>query len=409
MIKARPATRGAPVPLASVLGVAAAAALVPLNSTMIAVALPAISDDFDVTTATVSVLVTLYLVVMLVGQPVAGRLADAIGSRRAVRLALVGLAAFSLLAAVATTFPMLVVARALQALCAATLGPAVQSLLRAMAQPAERGRVFGILGSSQGAGAASGPVVGGVLVQVFDWRAIFVVNIPIALLALVATKTRPPLGERAPTELDHTDAAAGRILNPVFVAGYGVQALTTQAQYALLLLTPIVLDARGWGAGSVGLLLSALTVGMIVSGPVGGRLGDGHGRRVVTTAGTAVAGIATVVLLAGGRTIDPVLLTVGLGVFGLGLGAAIPNVMSAALGSVPELRTGAAAGVLTTSRYTGSILATLLIAAWVSDDGSGMRAVLATSVACMALAALLGSRLPGRESVRAATVSTSRP
>ncbi len=397
--RSRPST-----PLANVIGVTAAAALVPLNSTMIAVALPAISDDLDVTTAQVSVLVTLYLVVMLVGQPIAGRVADGVGSRRAVQYALAGLAAFSLFAAVASTFPMLVVARCLQAACAAALGPAVQSLLRAMAAPDQQGRVFGILGSSQGVGAASGPVIGGLLVQVFDWRAIFVINVPVALLAMVAARSGVVPGERVASYADVAPIPTARILNPVFVAGYSAQALTTQAQYALLLLTPLVLDARGWGAGSIGLVLSALTVGMIVTGPIGGRLGDVRGPRLVSLAGIGLASAATAVLLAAGPSVDPAVLTVGLAAFGLGLGATTPNLMSAALGSVPEERTGAAAGIFTTSRYVGSISTTVLIAAWVTGDGAGMRSVLTVSVVCMTLALAVAGGLERRSRAASSSV-----
>lgn len=395
MTRAPESAPGATVPLAGVLGVAAAAALVPLNSTMIAVALPSIGDDFGVSTADVSLLVTLYLVVMLIGQPLAGRVADAVGSRLTVRVALLGLAAFSALAVFAGSFPVLVATRAAQAVCAAALGPSVQSLLREMSPPDERGRVFGILGSAIGVGAASGPVLGGVLVLAFDWRGIFVVNVPIALLAIATTRASAHeiAPETAPL-VEHVTAA--RIANPVFLAGYSTQSLTTQAQYALLLLTPILLDARGWGAGSIGLVLSALTVGMIVSGPLGGRLGDRSGYRLPATAGIALAALMTGVLAVAGRSVHPALLTVGLALFGVGLGAATPNLMSAALGSVPEGRTGAAAGILTTSRYVGSIVTTILIAALVTDEAAGVGTVLTVSVACMAGALVVARWLPGR-------------
>lgn len=383
------------MPLAGVLGVSAAAALVPLNSTMIAVALPSIADDFGVSTSDVSLLVTLYLVVMLIGQPLAGRVADAVGSRRTVRVALLGLAAFSALAVFAGSFPVLVVTRGAQAVCAAALGPSVQSLLREMSPPDERGRVFGILGSAIGVGAASGPVLGGVLVLLFDWRGIFVVNVPIALLAMGTTRASADMTAPETASLVEQVTAA-RIANPVFLAGCATQSLTTQAQYALLLLTPILLDARGWGAGSIGLVLSALTVGMIVTGPLGGRLGDRSGYRLPAMAGIALAALMTGVLAVAGRSVHPALLTVGLALFGAGLGAATPNLMSAALGSVPDGRTGAAAGVLTTSRYVGSITTTILIAVLVTDDAAGVGTVLTVSVACIAVAVVVARWLPGR-------------
>jgi MFS family permease len=383
------------VSLARVLGIAAAAALVPLNSTMIAVALPAISDDFDVSTAQVSLLITSYLLVMLVGQPIAGRVADAVGSRRTVSFALVGLALFSAFAAVAGSFGALLVARGLQAVCAAALGPSSQSLLRTLAPPDRQGRVFGILGSTLGVGAAAGPVIGGVLIQWFDWRSIFVINVPIALLAIVATRSG---GQPTPERTRHVAAPgseSGRILNPVFASGFFAQALTTQAQYALLILTPIVLDARGWGAGSIGAVLSALTVGMIVMGPIGGQFGDAHGRRLPARLGITAAMAGIIVLAIAGRSVQPLLLVAGLALFGLGLGATTPNLMSAALGSVPDSRTGAAAGVFTTSRYVGSLTTTLLIAAFVTADATGSRLILTISAVCVVLAFIVVRWLPG--------------
>lgn len=386
------------LPTARILGIAAAAGLVPLNATMIAVALPAIADDFGVSTATVSVLVTVYLVVMLIGQPLAGRMTDAVGARRAMLFALVGLAVFSIGAAMATSFGVLVAARGLQAVCAATLSPAAQSLLRSISSPEQQGRVFGILGSVMGTGAAAGPVIGGALVQAFGWQAIFIVNVPIVAIAFLVTRRGRSGGDRAAhhREEDHD----GQILNRVFVAGFSMQALSTQAQYALLLLSPVILDSRGWEAGSIGVALSALTFGMIVAGPIGGRLGDDHGRRLPARVGMIVAWAAIILLLLGGPAIAPGALIVGLMLFGLGLGATIPNLQSAALGSVPVTRAGAAAGVLSMSRYVGSITTTLLIVGFVTADAHGTRVVLGTSAVFLLLAILISGWLPGPEPIR---------
>lgn len=388
---------------AKILGIAAAAGLVPLNSTMIAVALPAIASDFEVSTATATTLITLYLVVMLIGQPIAGRITDAIGARRSVLGALAGFAAFSFGAAIAPSFGVLVVARALQAMCAATLNPGAQSLLRSIAGPDQQGRVFGILGSVLGTGAALGPVIGGALVQAFGWQAIFLVNVPVAVMALLAARRSHA---RTSTTEDHhainitivsddpTTDRDERIMNRAFLAGFSAQALSTQAQYALLLLTPIVLDARGWEAGSIGLVLSALTLGMIIMGPIGGRAGDERGRRLPATIGLTLAATAIVALLLGGPSIAPVVMVAALAVFGIGLGMTTPNLMSAALGSVPASRAGTAAGVLSMSRYVGSLGTSLLVTGFVTADANGTRLVLGVSVICMALAILVSRGLP---------------
>lgn len=385
----------AALPAATVLGIVAAAGLVPLNSTMVAVALPTIAADFEISTGAASVLITVYLMAMLIGQPIAGRVSDAVGNRRAVTVALFGMIATSGAAALAPTFVLLVVARLAQACCAAALGPSVQALLRSVTPSDQQGRAFGLMGVVLGVGAASGPVVGGVLTQFVGWEAIFLVNVPISAGALIAAR-------RATTVSRTTDAPTSpvaprsdeRILNRIFVTCYSMQALSTLAQYALLLLTPIILDARGWASGSIGLALSALTVGMIIMGPAGGRAGDRHGRRLPTALGLTVATAAVLVLLATSPSVAAALLVAALAAFGLGLGAATPNLMSSALESVPMERTGGAAGLLSTSRYVGSLTTSLLVAAVVTSDAGGTQSVLALSSVAMLAAVALASRLP---------------
>ncbi len=368
----------------------AAAALVPLNSTMIAVALPSIADEFTLSVGRTSLLVTIYLVVMLIGQPVAGRVSDRLGTDRAIRGALVLFLACSLGGAAAPTFPLLVLARLGQALAGAMLVPSVQAMLRSSTPAERRGRVFGVLGSMLGVGAAAGPVVSGALIQAFGWQAIFLVNVPVVLPALAVPLARV-VGAA-------TTAAPrpGPWVNATFVAGFGVQALTTVGQYLLLLLAPVLLEARGWSAGSVGAGLSALTVGMIVMGPIGGRAGDRFGRRAPVLAGVGAATIVLVLAAASGSGIGSVPLLVVLGVFGVGLGVAVPSNMTAALESVAETRAGAAAGVLSMSRYLGSITSSVLVGAWIADDGGGAGPALAVAAVASLVALALALRLPSR-------------
>jgi MFS family permease len=382
----------------TILGISAAVGLVPLNSTMIAVALPKIAEDFGISTGRTGVLVTVYLVAMLVGQPLAGRLGDAIGNRRMVDIALLGVIVCSAAAAAATSFVLLLLARVAQAVFAAALGPSIQSLLRAITPDEQRGHTFGLMGSVLGAGAASGPVIGGVLTQVFGWQAIFLVNIPIALVALVVAVRITTPAEVAVDPSEHRSVVgSGRIANPVFAAAFSLQALSTVAQYALLLLTPIILHARGWESGATGAVLSALTVGMIVMSPIGGRFGDRFGRRAPSLVGLVTATVAVVTLLIAGPDVLPVVLVVGLAVFGLGLGTTTPSLMTAALESVPMHRTGAAAGVLSMSRYVGSIATSISVSALVASDASGSRSVLAIAAVSMAIAVSGTIVLPGNQ------------
>src|SRR3954451_10359009 len=132
------------VPAITIAGIALASALVPLNSTMIAVALPSIARDFDISKGRASVLITLYLVAMLIGQPLAGRVCDVLGARRVAIIASAGFGLFSAGAMVAGSFWLLVTLRALQAAFASALVPSVQAMLREVVPLRERGRAFGV-------------------------------------------------------------------------------------------------------------------------------------------------------------------------------------------------------------------------------------------------------------------------
>ena len=145
-----------------------------------------------------------------------------------------------------------------------------------------------------------------------------------------------------------------------------------------------------------GIVLSALTIGMILLSPTGGRLGDRHGRRAPARAGLIVATAAIVMLLIGGPSIAAAVLVAGLAAFGFGLGITVPSLMTAALESVPIHRTGAAAGVLSMSRYVGSITTSVAVSVFVASDADGSRIVLAMSTVAMVRLARRTSALPGR-------------
>jgi MFS family permease len=392
----------------TIVGIALASALVPLNSTMIAVALPTLSEEFDIARGDAAVLVTIYLGAMLIGQPLSGRIADVIGARRLGIIAVSGFGLCSAAAMLAPTFSVLVAIRAGQAIFASGLSPSVQSLLRAITTPSERGRAFGVQGSVIGAGAGLGPVIGGLLLAGFGWRAIFAVNIPIVIAILIVLQRSVPVDAHAIDEIDDTTTTDGesngepdgesdgvprRLFNRVFSAAFSTQALSVFAQYTLLLVTPIVLDARGWGTGSIGVALSTLTLGMIVMGPLGGRLGDEWGRRrpVLIGLGVATASVAAAVAL--GDDIASAMLIAALLTFGLGLGVATPSVLTAGVEAAPAARVGLASGVLSSGRYVGSIVASILLSALVADDGDGVITMLVMSTVALILS--LGARTGG--------------
>lgn len=386
---------GGPGPLA-VVGIASAAALVPLNSTMVAVALPDIARSFDITIASTSSLVTVYLVVMLIGQPLGGRLADKVGDRRLALWSLAGFAVCSVAGALSTAFGFLVAARASQAAFGAALNPSIQSMLRSVSTEDSRGRNFGVLGSVLGVGAASGPLLGGALVAVWGWEATFLVNVAVVAVAaavIVGMGRRDAEGTTPSRDgaRQLVTARSTTLRNPVFVSAFAAQAASTLAQYTLVVSVPFILDARGWSPGAVGLGLAALTIGMVVTGPPGGHLGDLVGRRRPVAAGLGLASITTIALATAGADVASAGLVMALGAFGVGLGFAVPSIMTAAIESVPGDRGGAAAGTLAMSRYVGSIPASILVGRLLDADGGvGRLFWLCAAGALLAVAASAG-------------------
>jgi MFS family permease len=258
--------------------------------------------------------------------------------------------------------------------------PNIQALIRSAIETPRRGRAFGVLGIGIGAGAAVGPVIGGPLVDLAGWRAIFLVNLPVAIVALVlvarvAVDARP-----------HADDAVvprGVLRSGPFVAACVAQAAGNLTQYTVLLVIPLVLDERGWSSTEIGFALVALTAGILVFNPVGGAMGDrvGRARPVVLGMSFLVVGAALLAIVLDDA---PVLIIVGLLVVGIGAGLGYASLQAAALDAVPDRAVAAAAGVLSTSRYVGSIAGSIGIAALVGEHGGGARSVLVlTSVAAV--------------------------
>ena len=131
--------------------------LAPLNSTMIAVALPDIQRAFGVSVTATASLVTIYLVAMAVGQPIGGRLGDLYGSRRVYLLGLAWFAVASAGCAFAPSLPWLIAFRTQQALAGALSFPNGTAMVREAVPEERRGGAFGVVSLATGLAAASGP------------------------------------------------------------------------------------------------------------------------------------------------------------------------------------------------------------------------------------------------------------
>ena len=242
----------------AMLGVASGAVLVPLNSTMLAVALPSIMDEFGIDAVTVSSLVTLYLGAVTIALLASGSLGDRYGQRPVFLIGVVAFALSSLLAAVAPTFEVLALARVCQALSGALISTTSVALVRAIAPPDRRGAAFGLFDMLVSTSAAIGPFIGGLLVGAFGWQSLFIIAVPVALFAAVAVGFVAPPDEGYPEKSEPAEPGepADRAGRPR--PGIDVPGLVLLAAMLIALLVAI----RGLGDEGIGTvsILAALAV-----------------------------------------------------------------------------------------------------------------------------------------------------
>jgi EmrB/QacA subfamily drug resistance transporter len=210
--------------------------MVLLDVSIVNVALPSIEREFGVSAGTVQWVVSGYALAFGLALVPAGRLGDTIGRRRMFLIALSAFVLTSALTGAAQTTGWLLAARLLQGVAGGMLIPQNVGLIQDMFRGAERARAFGVLGSIVGLSTATGPVVGGLILDLAGnqdgWRWVFYVNVPIGLVALVLAARLVPARSTAGTRGTHLDLVGSLLL------GAGV----------LGLLLPVVSTESG-GAG----------------------------------------------------------------------------------------------------------------------------------------------------------------
>jgi EmrB/QacA subfamily drug resistance transporter len=393
-----------------------------LDVTIVNIALPSIRTGLETSAGTVQWVVSGYALAFGLVLVTGGRLGDAYGRRR---LMLVGLSGFILSSAAAGLAPsadVLIVARLVQGASAGLLTPQSSGLIQSLFRGPERGTAFGLFGLTVSISAAIGPILGGVIIGAVGgddaWRWIFLVNIPIGLVGLVAIARMVPAGrpDRTDPRLDLVGAALLGLA--VLCLLYPVIALESGARLPLLLLpvsavlvvafaawerrtvsrgAPPLLDvvllrqvpgyARGIVIGSLyftgftgvflvlsvflqdglglgaleaGLLLTPFAVGSAVASPVAGRLVSQVGRRLT--------GIALLTMMSGLLVLLPLvtlvpeggslwlLLALPLLLAGLGGGAVVAPNFTLTLADVPPRMGGAAGAAVQTGQRLGASL-----------------------------------------------------
>ena len=405
-------TGGAPPPPrrgAILAAVMAGAILGPIDGSIVNVVLPTLASSFGASLAAVQWVPMAYLLAAGGLVLVFGRLGDLRGHRKVFLGGLLAFVAASALCAAAPTIGALVAFRALQGIASAAMSSAPLAILTATFPPAERGRAIGLFAASISVGLAVGPSLGGFLAGTLGWRAAFLVNLPIGLLAWAFARRLLPEAPVRPGRIDLPGAAAAlvslvsllllvnlaqeegltRRTVPLLVAacasgvlfvawehrteepmvdlalfrnrkvalGAAAAVLNFMAQYVVVFLTPFLLARLlGAGPGRVGLVLTAFPVAVLCVAPFAGALSDRVGTVRPAAAGAAISAIACLLLSAMPSEAGNADVAWRLALFGVGTGLFQSPNNSSVMGSAPRAHLGVVGSLLGTSRTLGMVL-----------------------------------------------------
>ncbi|MFD7310575.1 MFS transporter [Promicromonospora sp. NPDC059942] len=391
--------------------------LITLDNSILYTALPTLTRELDASWSESLWIINAYPLVMtglLLGS---GTLGDRFGHRRMFVSGLVVFGLASFLAATAPTPEVLIAARGLLAVGAAAMMPATLALIRvAFVNERERNIAISVWGSLSVVGGALGPIVGGVLLEHFAWGSIFLINVPVVLLAVIVGLAVAPEDDPHPAtrwdfvssvqalvtlvglvvlikEVARADRSGTVVLgaaavtvvgwwvfvrrqrrlpfplldlsifrNAAFSSGVLAAAIAMFAMGGLQLATTQRFQlVAGFTPLEAGLLVAAIALGSLPSSLLAGAFLHVVGLRVLIGGGLAVGAVGVAGTLYGVQHGTEWLLLAGLLVTGLGLGAAMSVASTAIIGNVPARRAGMGSSVEEVSYEFGSLAAVALL------------------------------------------------
>jgi EmrB/QacA subfamily drug resistance transporter len=391
--------------------------VISIDNTILNVALPSIVESLNARGSELQLLIDGYTIVFACLLLTAGSLGDKLGRKGILTAGLALFGTFSALAAFSTSSHMLIGARALMGIGGACIYPSTLSILtNTFHDNRERGRAIGIWAGVSGLGVAIGPLAGGLLVEHFWWGSVFLVNVPICIVAIVAghffvpTTTRdadraldplgalfsilglmgllfaiievPDRGLSDPTVLvalgaglvflaafawweTHTESPMLDLhffQNPRFTAASATITLTFFALYgSTFLLTQYFQFVLGYSPFKAGLLTAPVAIGIMATAPQAPKLVERIGTKRVVVMGLLI--VATGLFL---YSIEPVISSfVGGGavrlMFGVGMGLIMAPATESIMGSLPKAKAGVGSAVNDTTRQAGGALGVAVV------------------------------------------------
>jgi EmrB/QacA subfamily drug resistance transporter len=401
--------------------------IVGLDTTIVNVALPSIHRELHASVSGLQWTIDAYTLVLASLLLLAGSTADRIGRRRVFQVGLAVFSVGSLLCGLAPTLGFLIGARVVQAVGGSMLNPVAMSIIRnTFDDPRERAMAIGAWGAVFGLSMALGPVVGGALVDSFSWRAVFFVNVPIGLVAIVLTALyvhesradRPrrldPVGQLlmivglasltfaiiegpsagwtstqtigmfalalasfaalVPYELRRREPLLEmRFFRSAPFSGASAIAVLTFASIGgfLFLNTLYLQDVRGLSPFHAGLYLLPMAVMIVVFAPISGRLVGHRGARLPIVVAAFALLAAALMLTRLSPTTPYGYLLVAYFLFGIGNGLINPPITNTAVTGMPASQAGVASAVASTSRQVGMTLGVAVIGALAGGTVAG--------------------------------------
>ncbi len=389
-----------------------------LDGTVVNVALPRIGADLGGGFATLQWVVDAYMLTLGSLVLVGGALGDMLGRRRVFDVGIIGFGIASVGCALAPTAAVLIAARAVQGVAAALLVPGSLSLLSSLFEGADRGRAIGAWSGLTGVFTALGPFVGGFLVMawVHGWRLVFLINVPLVLVALALSRAAVPdlPGNRGAARLDVLGAVLvtvglGLVVYPLIewsrlsrgaavallvvgavalaafllvesrsaapmlplglfrIRSFSVANAITFVVYAALggtifLLVVTLQEALGWSPVASGAVGLPVTIALLLFSSRVGGLVPKVGSRVLLTVGCLLT--AWGLLLLGRITPESTFLTgvlPGVLVFAAGLVFVVAPVTTTVLGDVANEHAGVASGTNNAVARVGSLIAVAVL------------------------------------------------
>jgi EmrB/QacA subfamily drug resistance transporter len=386
--------------------------IVGLDTTIVNVALPSIHRSFSSSFSGLQWTIDAYTLVLASLLMLAGSTADRVGRRRVFQIGLTTFSLGSLLCALAPSLGLLVAARVLQAIGGSMLNPVAMSIIRnVFDDPRERARAIGVWGAVFGISLSLGPVVGGALVDSIGWRSVFLVNVPVGLVAIVLTallvpESRAPHPRRidpigqllvivALATLTYAiiEAPSNGWLSAQTLALFAVAlaAFATLVPYELhrdqplievrffasapfsgasaiaicsfagiggfLFLNTLYLQiVRGLSPLDAGLAVLPLAVGTLFISPLSGRLVSSRGSRLPLVGGSIAVIAGGLILTQLTATTPFAILLLAYLIYGVGFGLINPPITNTAVSGMPASQAGVAAAIASTSRQVGATL-----------------------------------------------------